>query len=1375
MRRIYFLLLALSCVAGFRARAVDVKVVMNVVSQTMTMTKSGSADAITPATDTGTQAHTYTFTNLEPGDYTVTGYASDGKTCNGSVDITVDAESQSFQICTVTTGVSNSKWVMGTDWTFGEYSVTTKTGTPVKVTMGQSITANRGCLLLVSSQSYSIEHVPSATRIAEGYASAVGSGTVTAAALNTTVTLYQTGLYTIKAEKGIKLFVGQKVNNTTSANSGKHYVPFIETAPVSTEEVEDGMVAYTFRLTNTNYYNFRFNCEGKRTWAGYFTYYTDVTGTNRNPEFNVKKSDLSDDPKAVEHDALLHSGANVADIFLKANAQGHIKMNVGETQDMFAQRNWQLVNTTMNNYFIEPDYHYTVLNLNGEEDDSVIGFDIKDTTWNPWVKMTAKKAGTAIVLVTYDAIKVQYMTGTGSKVTVTDFAYGADWGAIWPENTGVFVVTVEQPEAATDPIYNAKGLNNTNVKLSGDLIDAEHDVLYYLNAEEGYNLTFDVDNVKKVEIARPTIGENIASYSGFTTDGVTIADGKCNVKLLEGNSILRLTDASGNCSYQIVRAKLATLTVTNLTREGKQPQAGDKLQLQFSGLYHSANKMSGIYNMQSSIQYLGTPNGTAVKGTAGQYNFGGNVAAQAITYSIPKDWDAVANPQLSLTSGYLFTTYFGSPYGAHRAIARETGANPDFGASQRPAYLSALPDVTIDLAVAPVYGVKLNVTPTDAVIAVRNDEGTEISKSEDGYYYGIEGKYTYNIVADGYARIMKQSYVLTDESPEKQTINITMTALADSDWNGTSMTEPVMTDEVYQITTGAELAWLANEVNVNKNYKVNAELVNDINLGSFDWTPIGGTSSSTSFAGTFCGNGYSINGLYVDSSKNYCGLFGYVTGNISKLTVNGDVATTGNYAGGIAAYVGGGDENNHVVVSDCVNNANVSAKQYAGGIASVLAPYAEIQRCGNNGDITTSSTFAGGVTANLNGYYCYIYNSYNTGNIVGSSNVGGVIGTMSNQAVAENVYNIGEVKANGTVATSYIGAIRAMSGSTATPNVKRAYAPVLYGTNELSTTKIDAEDIESGKLAYTLGEPFGQVLATDEFPTISNETIYKLMVDEVETYVGNSELNIATFEGLETNAQGYWNGITDEDYTFENDKFIFNNYNGYGGTYWCKWAYSQRTETQFVDVTPDQYNSCVGSGVNGSQTFGIGYYSEFDQGIPTITSTRKFYPVGGYFTNSAYALNSMKNGDSFAKKFEEGDKFTLVATGYDNYMPTNTVRFDLGNGTDLVDEWVFVDLSSIGLVDEIRFTMESTDKTYIPGMGDMMNTPSYFCMDNFKALRTERKSSSIERVEFDANNENSDATVVKIYNVNGMEQNGFQPGVNIVKYSNGTVRKIMVK
>lgn len=145
-------------------------------------------------------------------------------------------------------------------------------------------------------------------------------------------------------------------------------------------------------------------------------------------------------------------------------------------------------------------------------------------------------------------------------------------------------------------------------------------------------------------------------------------------------------------------------------------------------------------------------------------------------------------------------------------------------------------------------------------------------------------------------------------------------------------------DNPYQISNGAELAYLAQQVNSEK---IDSEdtfitLTNNIDLNNKAWTPIG-ISDSVVFAGTFDGNGHTISGLYINitdsyssakKGKLYQGLFGCVEdGTVQNLIVTGSV-TIGNeksvnvsYIGGIVGINDGGK------VQNCGFYGTVSAKQ----------------------------------------------------------------------------------------------------------------------------------------------------------------------------------------------------------------------------------------------------------------------------------------------------------------------------------------------------------------------------------------------------------------------------------------------------------------
>lgn len=108
----------------------------------------------------------------------------------------------------------------------------------------------------------------------------------------------------------------------------------------------------------------------------------------------------------------------------------------------------------------------------------------------------------------------------------------------------------------------------------------------------------------------------------------------------------------------------------------------------------------------------------------------------------------------------------------------------------------------------------------------------------------------------------------------------------------------------------------------------------------------------------------------------------------------------------------------------------------------------------------------------------------------------------------------------------------------------------------------------------------------------------------------------------------------------------------------------------------------------------------------TFTNQSAHQVESAYFTNTTYAYLAMENGTAFSKKFEEGDYFTLTITGYNKGIETNKVDVKLAEGTKLVKEWKKTDLRSLGVVDKLKFSLDSSDKGQFS-----MNTPAYFCMD----------------------------------------------------------------
>ena len=195
-------------------------------------------------------------------------------------------------------------------------------------------------------------------------------------------------------------------------------------------------------------------------------------------------------------------------------------------------------------------------------------------------------------------------------------------------------------------------------------------------------------------------------------------------------------------------------------------------------------------------------------------------------------------------------------------------------------------------------------------------------------------------------------------------------------------------------------------------------------------------------------------------------------------------------------------------------------------------------------------------------------------------------------------------------------------------------------------------------------------------------------------------------------------------------------------------CYSKRSETTFSSDTydTDQFNNQIGAGAEESEAFAVSYgYGS------TITADYTFKPQSCYITNNAYVLNSVMNGDAYARQFKYDDKFTLTITGYKDKVETAAVNVELASKGSVIFQWVPVDLSSLGEVDSVVFSLNSTDT------GDYgMNTPAYFCLDNFTATLTDTPT-TITRAPM------RDATRSQLYDLMGRKVTQPVPGVLYIK------------
>lgn len=211
---------------------------------------------------------------------------------------------------------------------------------------------------------------------------------------------------------------------------------------------------------------------------------------------------------------------------------------------------------------------------------------------------------------------------------------------------------------------------------------------------------------------------------------------------------------------------------------------------------------------------------------------------------------------------------------------------------------------------------------------------------------------------------------------------------------------------------------------------------------------------------------------------------------------------------------------------------------------------------------------------------------------------------------------------------------------------------------------------------------------------------------EAETdYYGNTESPAEKWESYGT--PYYWTYLHDTTNIFEFD-CISSSY----GIGMDAFGFTNRTSGDYSAITKKgvKNNTYIIVGASG---YGTGPNYDKDVAIRfknNNTNDIKTYQVKGLFlTNTVYAYNSMKNGSDYfhergeEDKFGNSDSFKVIIYNLDK---TQKVECYLAEGTSLLTEWKWVDLTSLGKTEGLKFELVTT-KTNDGGA----MTPTYFCLD----------------------------------------------------------------
>ena len=364
----------------------------------------------------------YADVKLPVGNYWVQGYNEAGQ-YNGGIVVTVAEDTTAITFQRVyAIYATNNGWIENTDYTI-DYQVVSADGMNRKAEPGTSTNwgTARTSGIFVEGDTLKATLTPVGDKAADYNPITVKksrSETTDKGALDLTAKIPVAVPVTVTAPAGSTVSMGE---------FGNYYVYDFAT-PLSTKTEGDTMTV-TFLLSETSKNHFlRVQHPDGVTYWTFGKYKAGAT-------FNVTKDDLHIGDESFTKDTVNRFNKNVYDlgnIYLNINEKGYLNLEQGQTRELDVFRCWQAIEGFMNAQIALPDVHYTVVDLNGQSSDVVT--ITPDENNSSLAYMKANKAGTAIVLVTYDAMT--HMQGQTSNKENHGFS------AIWPECTGVFVVSV---------------------------------------------------------------------------------------------------------------------------------------------------------------------------------------------------------------------------------------------------------------------------------------------------------------------------------------------------------------------------------------------------------------------------------------------------------------------------------------------------------------------------------------------------------------------------------------------------------------------------------------------------------------------------------------------------------------------------------------------------------------------------------------------------------------------------------------------------------------------------------------------------------------------------------------------------------------------
>lgn len=262
------------------------------------------------------------------------------------------------------------------------------------------------------------------------------------------------------------------------------------------------------------------------------------------------------------------------------------------------------------------------------------------------------------------------------------------------------------------------------------------------------------------------------------------------------------------------------------------------------------------------------------------------------------------------------------------------------------------------------------------------------------------------------------------------------------------------------------------------------------------------------------------------------------------------------------------------------------------------------------------------------------------------------------------------------------------------------------------------------------------------------------------------DLSKATTELAFNPENGAWTGTYDDDETeIESQVFSFvHNSMGEYDTFWGFTASNFANNSKQSNTILYQFGNMALGGIelnedgsiktnsygapvtSASMPYLVAYANSSFARHPadmTFIDGKSYEAVGAYFNLNTNAYYAIEEGDGFARAFTDGDSFTLTIHGVAPDETEKTIEVTLAsytNGNLTINRgWTYVDLSDLGIVNQIWFSLKSTD---VGLYGE--NTPTYFCMDKLMVRPVEEgsiASTYLNNVAISYNRSNHEVTL----------------------------------